>query len=134
MKKFNVFFYTIKQGFRNLKKNRMFTFASIGTISACLFIFGLFYFIAGNFQYMIHKIETSVSSTVFFEEGISKEQINTIGEVIKNRPEVEEVRYISAEEAWEEFKKELDKNPDSQIGDTFGEDNPLADSASYEVY
>ncbi len=134
MKKISVFLYSIRQGFKNLRKNRMFTVASVGTIAACLFLFGLFYFVAGNFQHMIRNIGTSVSITAFFEEGISEEQIEIIGKTIRERPEVSDVRYISAEEAWERFQEERYADSRKQITDTFGEDNPLAESASYEIY
>ena len=43
MKKIRTFFYTIKQGFVNLFRNKWYSLASIATISACLFMFGIFY-------------------------------------------------------------------------------------------
>ena len=39
----NTLFYCIWQGIRNIFKNKWFTLASVATISACLFLFGLFY-------------------------------------------------------------------------------------------
>ena len=39
----STFFYTIKQGFRNIFRNKLFSLASIATITACLFMFGIFY-------------------------------------------------------------------------------------------
>ena len=48
----NTLFYTLRQGFRNIFRNKWFTLASIATISACLFLFGLFYAIVSNFQSM----------------------------------------------------------------------------------
>ena len=50
MKKISTFFYTIGQGIRNLTRNKWYTLASIATISACLFLFGMFYTIVLNFQ------------------------------------------------------------------------------------
>ena len=43
MKKISTLFYTIKQGFKNIFRNKLFSLASIATISSCLFLFGLFY-------------------------------------------------------------------------------------------
>ena len=71
MRGISVFVYSVRQGLKSLRKNRMFTLASIGTITACLFLFGLFYFIISNFQHMIKEVETSVGLTVFFDEGLS---------------------------------------------------------------
>lgn len=65
--------------------------ASIGTISACLFLFGLFYCIVCNFQYMIKNAETSVGVTVFFQEGTADDVIKSIGDSIKARTEVDRI-------------------------------------------
>jgi len=122
--------YSMKQGFKNIRRNRMFSAASIGTIAACLFLFGIFYFVVANFQYMVKTAETSVGVTVFFQEGISQEQIDKIGDEIKTRAEVASVTFISAEETWENYKQ---KYLNKELAESFGDDNPLKDSASYAV-
>ena len=57
----NTLFYTLRQGFRNIFRNKWFTLASIATISACLFLFGLFYAIVSNFQSIVKNAEQGVS-------------------------------------------------------------------------
>lgn len=126
----NTLIYSMKQGFKNIRRNRMFSLASIGTIGACLFLFGIFYFVAANFQYMVKTAETSVGVTVFFEKGINQETIDNIGAEIKVRAEVASVTYVSAEETWENYKK---KYLNQELAESFGDDNPLKDSASYTV-
>ena len=121
--------YTIKQGFVNIFRNKWFSLASIATIPACLFLFGLFYAILVNFQHVVKTAEEGVSVTVFFDEGIEEERIREIGELIQKRVEVREVKFNSAEEVWEEFKVEYL----GEYSDGFTE-NPLADSANYEIY
>lgn len=127
----STFFYSLKQGIKNIRRNRMFSLASIGTITACLFLFGIFYFVVVNFQYMVKTAETSVGVTVFFDAGISQEQIDKIGDEIKSRAEVASIEFVSAEETWKNYKEKY-LNP--ELAETFGDDNPLADSASYSVY
>lgn len=100
--KISTFFYTIQQGFKNLFRNKWYSLASIATISACLFLFGIFYAIVANFQYMVKGAEENICVTVFFEDGITDTRIEEIGKMIRNRTEVSEVVYISAEEAWED--------------------------------
>ncbi len=134
MKGISVLLYSIKQGIKNLRHNGLFTLASVGTISACLFLFGIFYFIVSNFQYMVKNAETSVGITVFFNENIGDEAIASIGDKIRARGEVSEVIFVSADEAWEKFKGEVFAGREEEIAQTFGDDNPLVDSASYEVY
>ena len=99
-------FYTIKQGFANIIRNKWFSLASIATISACLFLFGLFYSILANFQHVVKTAEEGVSVTVFFDEGISDEKIQEIGDMIRKRVEVRDVKFNSAEEVWDEFKQD----------------------------
>ena len=125
----NTFFYTLRQGFRNIFRNKLFTLASIATISACLFLFGLFYAIVSNFQNIVKSAEQGVSVTVFFDAGLEDSRIQEIGEMITRRTEVSNVHFVSAEEAWESFKTEYL----GEYADGFTE-NPLADSANYQIY
>ena len=39
----NTFFYTFKQGIRSIFKNKWYSLASVATIGACLFLFGVFF-------------------------------------------------------------------------------------------
>lgn len=133
MKGINLLFYSVKQGLINLKKNRMFTLASIGTVAACLFLFGLFYFVLSNFQNIIHSAESSVGVSVFFEEDLSEAQMQMIGDAIREREEVDHAEFVSAEEAWNRFK-EANFADAPELAESFGDDNPLEDSASYEIY
>lgn len=133
MKGINLLFYSVKQGLINLKKNRMFTLASIGTVAACLFLFGLFYFVLSNFQNIIHSAESSVGVSVFFEEDMSEAQMQMIGDAIREREEVDHAEFVSAEEAWNRFK-EANFADAPELAESFGDDNPLEDSASYEIY
>ena len=125
----STFFYTIKQGFVNIFRNKWFSLASIATIGACLFLFGMFYSVLANFQNIVKTAQEGVSVTVFFDEGISQEKIEEIGALIDKRPEVSKEVFISADEAWNSFKDEYL----GEYADGFTE-NPLADSASYEIY
>ena len=131
MPKISTIIYSFKQGVKNIKRNRMFSLASIGTMTACLFLLGVFYFALTNFKYIIKNAEQAVSVTVFFDKGTSDAEIKAIGDKIKLRAEVAKCEYISAEEAWENYKNT--KLNEEQIA-SFGEDNPLKDSNNYVVY
>ncbi|MDE7300396.1 MAG: ABC transporter permease, partial [Lachnospiraceae bacterium] len=131
MPRISTIVYSVRQGGKNLKRNRTFSLASIGTMTACLFLFGIFYFLLGNLQYAIKNAETNMGVTVFFDKGISGERVKELEKQIGERVEVAYVVYVSAEEAWERYKAtSLDE---AQIA-SFGEDNPLENSASFEVH
>ncbi len=131
MQKISTFFYGIGQGIKNIVRNRMFSLASIGTMAACLFLFGIFYIVLSNFEYMVKSAETNVGLTVFFDEGISEEKIDEIRTLISRRAEVHHVEYISAEQAWEDYKN---TKLSPELAETFGNDNPLENSSSLTVY
>lgn len=123
------FFYTIGQGFKNIFRNKWFSLASIATIGACLFLFGIFYSILMNFQHIVKTAEEGVSVTVFFNEGTNDTRIAEIGDMISKRVEVSKVDFVSAQEAWESFRDDYL----GEYSDGFTE-NPLANSAHYEIY
>lgn len=142
MMKISTLFYTIKQGFANIFRNKWYSLASIATISACLFLFGLFYSIVANFQNILKTAEEGVSVTVFFHSELdnceshtegqipSEQRLEEIGQDIARRAEVSEVQFQSADEAWATF------GPD-YFGEDYAEgfpENPLAGEDTYEIF
>jgi cell division transport system permease protein len=144
MRIISTFFYTIRQGFANIFRNKWYSLASIATISACLFLFGLFYAIVSNIESVVHRAEEGVSVTVFFhsendlcEDGVHTDdsiptdsRIEEIGQMIAARVEVSDVQYTSADDAWAEFGP-------AYFGDNYSEgfpENPLAGMDNYEVF
>ncbi|MBQ2101831.1 MAG: ABC transporter permease [Lachnospiraceae bacterium] len=153
LRKINSLFYVFRQGIANIMHNKLFSLASVATITACLFLFGAFYAIITNFQHMVMNAEKSVSVTVFFHseydlcylnanvehredyvhpEGQipSEVRIEELGREIAAREEVSEVKFTSDEEAWAKFGPEY-FGEDYAIG---YEDNPLRGENSYEVF
>lgn len=129
----STFGYVGEQGVKNIWRNKMFSLASIATMSACIFLFGLFFSILVNFQYIIKSAEEGVAITVFFNDDATEEQKKEIGEQLESRDDVSEVKYVSADDAWAEFQKEyFGDNP--ELAEGFKDDNPLAGSDNYEVY
>ena len=132
--KINTLIYSLKQGLKNIGRNKMFSIASIATMAACIFLFSIFFSIIVNFRSMVNEAESGVAVTVFFDEGISQQRIDEIGDIVKKRVEVSSINYVSAEEAWESFVKDYLGEGNEQYAEGFKDDNPLADSANYEVY
>ena len=145
--KISTLFYTIRQGFANIFRNKWYSLASIATISACLFLFGIFYAIVSNFQSIVMKVEEGVSLTVFFhhEEGPTQDdgcgshtpdqipsdvRLDEIGQMIARRSEVSRVVFVSDDEAWEKWATQ-------SYGEEYAvgfPENPLAGENNYEVY
>ena len=123
--------YSVKQGVKNIARNRMFSIASIATMAACIFLFGIFFSIIRNFSHIVEKAEEGVAIVVLFDEEATDERVEKIGKQLSKHEGVLEVKYVSAEEAWEEFQKSyLADNP--ELAEGFADDNPLANSDNYE--
>ena len=129
----STFTYCLKEGMKNIGRNIWFSLASTAIISACIFLFCMFFALVANVQYMVKNAETTVGITVFFDENMAEADILAIGKEIAARKEIKETKYISAEEAWETFHKEYLKDAE-ELAEGFADDNPLAGSASYEIY
>ena len=110
-------------------KNKGYTCASIATISACLFMFGLFFSVLFNIRSIMNTAEQGVSVTVFFQEGTTEDEILQLKVAVEERPEVSRVEYVSADQAWESFSQDYLQG----YADGFTE-NPLANSANLEIY
>ena len=110
----------------------MFSLSCIITMAACIFLVGIFYSIVNNVDNIAHKVEAEVPITVFFDEGTTEEEIQAVGEEIQARSEVAKIEYESADQAWEEYKKQYFDDEDAADG--FKDDNPLVNSSNYHVY
>lgn len=128
--RFSTLIYTIKQGVINIFRNKWYSLASMATISACLFMFGIFYSVVANFQHIVKEAQEGVAVTVFFNEDVTDERIAEIGQMIEKRAEVSRINFVSSDEAWESFKDDYL----GEYADGFGDDNPIKDSENYEVY
>ena len=131
----STFWYCFKQGIINICRNIWFSLASTAIISACIFLFCVFFSIMTNVQHMVVTAESTMGITVFFDEDLSGDEILTIGAQIEaaKGSKIKGMNYISAEAAWEEFKTEY-FGENTALAEGFAEDNPLAGSASYEIY
>ncbi len=124
--------YILKQGVKNIWRNWMFSAASVLTMAACIFLFGLFYLIVINVNFNTQKAQEKVPITVFFEPGTTQEEMDWVGEQIRARPDVETITFESADEGWEKFAKQYFPEG-SAAADVFRDDNPLTGSDNYQV-
>lgn len=129
----NTFWYCLKQGMSNICRNIWFSLASIATISACIFLFCLFFSIVVNVQYVAKTAESTIGITVFFDRNLSESEIKGIGSEIEKRSEVRQMDFISESEAWESFQKDYFAGSED-LAEGFADDNPLAGSSSYQIF
>jgi cell division transport system permease protein len=114
-----------------LFKNGWYTLASVATITACLFLLGMFYSIVANLQHILYTVEEGVSVTVFFNEDVSDAEVDAFGQKLLQRTtEVRDVVFHSDEEIWATFGP-------SYFGEDYQQgfpENPLKGEHNYEVF
>lgn len=125
-------YYVIKQGFKNIFRNKMYSIASLLTMAACIFMFSLFYSIVTNFQSIVRDVQSNVTITVFMNQNLDEASIQTLGVQIQKHEAVASCEFISAEQAWEEYK-EIYFLGKEELAQGFEDDNPLANSAHFNV-
>ena len=131
--RFNTIGYCFKQGFKNIWRNKLFSLASMATMAACIFMFGIFFCMVQNFQHFVREAEEGVAVTVLFDEGTTEDEILEIGQGLTKRDGVSEVVYVSADEAWKSYQeKYFEGNP--EVAEAFVDDNTLANSSNLEIY
>ena len=95
----NTLKYILKEGFKGLFRNKWYTLASIATISACLFLLGIFMAIMMNFQHIVDNVQKGVAVTTFFTEETTEEEILGLKTQLEARNEIERVVYVSCDPA-----------------------------------
>ena len=126
--KYNVFSYFLGEGFRNVFKNKKSTFSCLGVMCATMFMFGIFFAIGQNINNIVAEIEDSQAIRVFALQEATQEEIDTLGEQIRQIEGVNTIEPKTAEDAYNDVKEGLG---DKQ--DLMDELSVSAFSASYVV-
>ncbi|MCB6609820.1 permease-like cell division protein FtsX [[Clostridium] symbiosum] len=127
------FSYLCRLGFKNTWRNKVYTIASVVTMTVCIFLFGLFYLVVLNVNTAIRNTEKDVAVVIFFDDNVPAGRVDEIGELLRARPEVTNTVYTSSEEAWNTFRDTYYEGENLLEG-VFEEDNPLEHSNNYKVF
>lgn len=126
----------IRDGFKNVFRNGLMSLASVGTISATLLILGIVYCLVMNVQSFTGDLNKNLGLVAFLKSGITEQEVNQLTAQLDQRDDIDSYRYVSAEEAWDEFKQEMlgGDEINETLMDELEEDNPLANSANIEIH
>lgn len=128
--KYSIFGYLIGEGFRNFFKNKKSTAASIIIMCATMFIFGIFFLIGENVNYIIGQVQSQQAMQIFINPDATAEQEAELEAKIKAITYVNTIQYVSQEQALNEMREFLGE--DASIIDSYsGEGNPF--KASYVI-
>ena len=121
--------YFVKEAAISLKRNNLMSFASITTVAISLVILGLFLIMVMNLNNMAAHLESQVQINVYLEDNLSEAERYEIGNNIKKIKCVEEITFVTKDEAIERFRERLGEQ--KYLLDALDDANPLP--YSYEV-
>ena len=120
------FFYTVKQAFLQVLRNRAMSLASIFAITAMLLILSLFFILVINVNTAAETIQQDYDSIeVYLKDDVTEEQADTIIDDLRTQDGVEDAYYKSKEDAMDEFKTRWGEN--GYLLNSL-QDNPLPNS------
>ena len=125
--------YVIRQGLKGIRKHLGASLFSLAIMVFTIFLFDAATAIMMNLTNFVKEAEENVGITVFFKEGMSEEEIRKLGTQIGEDKRVKRMKFTSAEEAWENYKK-IYFSGNEKLAEGFADNNPLANSASYEIF
>ena len=110
--KYNVLNYLVNEGFRSVFKNKKATLASLGTMCATMFIFGIFFALGENINFFVKGIQEDQAIRVNIEKTATNEEIEVLKEQIKQIKGVntENIELQSEEDAMNSLKERWGEN------------------------
>ncbi|MFI5250827.1 MAG: cell division protein FtsX [Bacteroidota bacterium] len=121
------FTYAIREGILGFQRAKLAAAGSILTIMVSLLLLGLFYVLSVHTSRILDNLRSKVEMEAFLEEPISNIRIGELRRGISAVEGVEQIYYVSKEEAARVFKQEFGEDINSVL-----DFNPLP--PSYKIY
>lgn len=110
--RYNGFTYLLKEGFRNVFKNKKSSIISIITMMCAMFLFGCFFAIGQNIEYLLEQVQKKQGMEIFVFDSTSDDELSKFENEIKLLEGVNTVVFKTKQQALESFKEQLKDNPD----------------------
>lgn len=117
--------FYIKEAFLSTKKNGIMSIGTMISLTATLFIVGLFLLISLNIHLFMNNIESQLMAIAYLESDLSENEIRELVQNISELEGVNEASYISKEEAFKKLKNDLAEHEEILSGI---QENPLPPS------
>lgn len=125
------FRFLTKEGFRNLRVNKLMTAASVTVLFSCLLLVGIAFMLLANIELFINSIEQENVIMVYANTDISAYDYIRMGVEIKAIDYVEDAVAVEKGPAYEEILEGLDENLREYLESV--DENPLPDGYKVTV-
>lgn len=124
----NSFKYYIIDAIKSLKRNKTISLASSVTVTATLFIMGIFLIFMQNVNIGMSNVQSQIEVKVFLEDNTNITQQENIGQELKKISGVKDIEFEDKADALNKFSEQLSEN-DSSLLNNYGDlHNPLPNS------
>ena len=106
--KINNIGYLLKEGFRGIFLHGFMSFAAVCVTVACLVIVGSFAILAYNLDIMVENLNKTSEILVYVDSSLSDAEARSIGTKINTLSNILNARFVSREEALEDFVADHD--------------------------
>lgn len=120
------FGYLIKEGFRNLKVNKLMSVASVTVLFSCLMLIGIAFMLLVNIEAFIGGIEAENVIMVYADVEATEAEYLLLGEELEAIDNIASIEMVGKEQAYEEILAELDEGLRTYL--TSIDENPLPDA------
>ncbi len=124
------FKYLTKQGLNSLWKNRLMSLASVGVLIVCLILVGAGGLLIANANSMMGYVQDQNEALVLAKNDITQPELDEMKKAIENTENVQNVVFISKDEALEEQKDKYGEEFEGVLDVYKGDENPLSDEFS----
>ncbi len=123
--------YLTKEGFRNLRVNKLMTVASITVLFSCLMLVGIAFMMLVNIETFISGIEAENVIMVYVDDSTDSYDYIRLGNELRAIDNVNNVEMIEKDAAYAEILEGLDDGLRNYLQST--EENPLPDAYKVTV-
>ena len=99
--------HAVREAFAALRRAPLLTALSAAMVALALFVVGLFALVAHNLQLALDQVEERVEVVAFLRDDTREVELEIAEAELRSLPEVEDVRYVSKEEAYRMATEEL---------------------------
>ena len=118
--RYNILTYHIGEGIRNLFKNKKSTISSLVIMMATMLMFGVFFIIGQNVNYIMKTIEEDQGMQVFIIKDANMEEVEEIKGMISNIDGVATTEIFTKQDAFDQMKAKFKDHAD--VIDGYGVD------------
>lgn len=123
--------YFVRETYKSIRRNGFMSIASISTVAVSLLVLGMFLLMFLNTNNLAQHLESQVQVSVYMQDSVTREELQTAEEKLKQLPGVVHVEAINKEQAMERFRERLGEQ--QQLLNALGSDNPFPNSFDVQV-